>query len=230
MMPTRQLLHGLSYEESSVAVWKLLFSPALRTKFGRDWSFHWTQGLVDNLTAGDQIAFSNQYNGLADYVQAALAEQPRYSMENPPWSMLSLDLRIGLVPWVTPLFDQFLLRLLSAGSALEKHFGEVLPLAFFLLGGPGDSKETAFRVCAPSQGVRAFSEHWLMRGYLWRREQGFHATLGPDDRGRKFSMHSYIDRDGTKKEIYFETTDSFGREEEDFLEFLRKDWPGVPHS
>jgi hypothetical protein len=129
-------------------------------------------------------------------------------------------MRLGLVPWVTPTFDRGFAILLEHGSALEKRFGEVLPFAFFLRGGPGDSRQTAFRVCAPSNAVRASAEHWLMRGYLNRREEGPHATLAPDEAGRTFSLHHYIDENGTKKNILFETTVSFGREEEDFSDFL----------
>jgi hypothetical protein len=134
--------------------------------------------------------------------------------------MVSLDMRVGLIPWVTPIFDQGLAILLSEGSALEKHFGNILPFAFFLQGGPGDSEETAFRICAPTQAVRAAAEHWLMRGYLWRREEGMHATV-EDDTGRMFSIHRYTDQDGAEKTVFFETTDSFCHEEEDFQQFLR---------
>jgi len=34
-------------------------------------------------------------------------------------------------------------------------------------------------------------------------------------------MHNYTDQDSAEKEVFFETTDSFGREEEDFQQFLR---------
>lgn len=128
-------------------------------------------------------------------------------------------MRLGLIPWVTPAFDEGFAILLRSGSALEKHFGDVLPLAFFLRGGPGDSMDTAFRVCAPNNAVRTSAEHWLMRGFLWRREQGLHATL-EGEAGRTFSLHRYIDQRGIEKEVFFETTGSFGREEEDFQEFL----------
>lgn len=60
-----------------------------------------------------------------------------------------------------------------------------------------------------------------MRGYLNRREEGPHMTLAPDEAGRTFSQHHYIDQHGAKETIFFETTDSFGREEEDFAEFLQ---------
>jgi hypothetical protein len=30
-------------------------------------------------------------------------------MANLPWSMVSLDLMVGLIPWVSPLFDKMLL-------------------------------------------------------------------------------------------------------------------------
>jgi hypothetical protein len=49
--------------------------------------------------------------------------------------------------------DQFLLALFSSGTAFEKHFGDVLPVAFITKGGTGDSKATAFRICAPSGPV-----------------------------------------------------------------------------
>jgi len=219
-MSTRALLYGLNDEESIIALWKLLFSPPLRKHFGSDWSLEWSSRLVASFVEGKQAAFSHQYNRLAPQVKVALEGHSKYSMANPPWSMVSLDMLVGLIPWVTPVFDRGLATLLSEGSALEKKFGDVLPFAFFLRGGPGDSKETAFRVCAPTQAVRASAEHWLMRAYIWRRKQGMHATL-EDDNGRAFSMHSYTDQDGAEKDIFFETTDSFGREEEDFQQFLR---------
>jgi len=219
-MSTRALLYGLNDEESIIALWKLLFSPPLRKYFGSDWSLEWSSRLVASFVEGKQAAFSHQYNRLAPQVKVALEGHSKYSMANPPWSMVSLDMLVGLIPWVTPVFDRGLATLLSEGSALEKKFGDVLPFAFFLRGGPGDSKETAFRVCAPTQAVRASAEHWLMRAYIWRRKQGMHATLEADN-GRAFSMHSYTDQDGAEKDIFFETTDSFGREEEDFQQFLR---------
>jgi hypothetical protein len=60
-----------------------------------------------------------------------------------------------------------------------------------------------------------------MRGYLDRRGEGSHATLAPNEAGRTFSLHHYIDQHGTNKGIFFETTGSFGREEEDFRELLQ---------
>jgi len=214
------LLHGLNEEESAIAVWKLLFSPQLQKHFGSAWSLDWSNQLIDYLAAGNKAAFSDQYDGLQPEVKAAMSGHPQYSMANPPWCMASLDLRFGLIPWVTPVFERGLAMLLSEGSAFEKHFGDVLPFAFFLRGGPGDSPETAFRVCAPSQTVRAGAEHWIMRAYLWRREEGLHATLAPDGDGRTFSLHRYTDQNGDTKSVFYETTDSFGREEDDFLKFL----------
>lgn len=216
-MTTRTLLHGLNEEESAIAVWKLLFSPQLRNHFGSDWSREWTNKLIENL--GDQAAFSDQYSNLFPDVRAALTAYPRYSMANPPWSMASLDMRLGMIPWVTLDFDRPLAMLLSEGSAFEKHFGEVAPFAFILKGGPGDSQETAFRVCAPANPVRASAEHWLMRAYLWRREEGFHATCS-DEEGRTFSVHGYTDEHGVRKRIFFDTTNSFGHAQDDFREFL----------
>jgi hypothetical protein len=157
---------------------------------------------------------------MAAQVGKILQEEPKPSLERPPWAMISLDMRIGLIPWVTPIFDQFLLDLFSSGMALEKYFGDVLPVAFITKGGPGDSTATAFRIYAPSGPVRASAEHWLMRAYLRRREQGLHASLCPDKDGRTFSMHRYTDQEGIEKSIFFETTESFGREEDDFLQFL----------
>jgi hypothetical protein len=163
---------------------------------------------------------------MADQVGKTLQKEPKPSLERPPWAMISLDMRIGLIPWVTPIFDQFLLALFSSGTAFEKHFGDVLPVAFITKGGPGDSKATAFRICAPSGPVRAGAEHWLMRAYLWRREHGFHASLAPDEDGRTFSMHGYTDLEGVEKTIFFETTESFGREQDDFLQFLHENPEG----
>ena len=134
--------------------------------------------------------------------------------------MISLDMRRGLIPWVTPIFDQSLLALLSSGTAFEKYFGDLLPVAFIAKGGPGDSTATAFRIYAPSAPVRASAEHWLMRAYLGRGERLLHASLSPDKDGRTFSMHVYMDQGGIEKSIFFETTESFGREEDDFRQFL----------
>ncbi len=219
----RLLLHGLNARDSIIAVWKVLFSPTLRKHFGSDRSFAWTEKLITNLAEGNQATFSAQYKSLIPEVEAVMSTRPKYSMSSPPWSMVSIDMRFGLVPWVTPAFDKGFAILLKNGSALEKQFGNVLSFAFFLRGGPGDSKGTAFRVCAPTSPVRASAEHWLMRGYLVRREQGFHATLAPDEAGQRFSLHHYADGDGIEKDVFFETTDSFGREEEDFREFLESE-------
>jgi len=218
---SRLHLHGLNGRDSITAIWKVLFSPTLREHFGSDRSLEWTEKLIANFAEGNQTAFSAQYKSLIPEVNAVMSICPEYSMSNPPWSMVSIDMLLGMIPWVTPAFDKGFAILLENGSALEKRFGEVLSFAFFLRGGPGDSKGTAFRVCAPTNPVRASAEHWLMRGYLVRRQQGFHATLAPDEAGRTFSLHRYTDQHGIEKDVFFETTDSFGREEEDFREFLQ---------
>lgn len=217
---THLLLHGLNGEDSLRAIWKLLFSPALLKHFGSNQSLEWTKELITTFAEGNQTAFSAQYSSRLPEVKAATSSRPKHSMSNPPWSMMSLDMRLGLIPWVTPAFESAFAILLQNGSALEKHFGNVLPFAFFLRGGPGDTQEAAFRVCAPSSAVRASAEHWLMRAYLSRREKESHATLAPDEAGRTFSLHRHIDQHGMQKRLFFETTDSFGREEKDFSEFL----------
>ena len=98
------------------------------------------------------------------------------------------------------------------------------------MGGPGDSKETAFRLATPSGTVRASAEYWLVRTYLPRAEQRLHTCLAPDADGRTFNMHRYLDQHGAEKYIYFDTTRSLGREKEDFLECLQelsgRDWFG----
>ena len=221
-MTARPLLHGLTDEESVLVIQKLLFSPPLQKYFGSNWCHEWTSALVANFTTGNNAAFSDQYNSLVPEVKSVLSGHAKYSMASPPWSMVSLEMRIGLIPWITPIFDQGFQILLAEGSALEKHFGNVLPFAFFLRGGPGDSMDNAFRICAPTQAVRACSEHWLMRAYLWKREELSHATLS-DKSNRTFSAHRYIDSDGVTKQVYFETTDSFGREEIDFQQFLHSE-------
>jgi hypothetical protein len=219
-MMNRHLLYGLSSEQTLAVVWKLLFSPSLQKHFGPEPSLHWCENLIDTYASGHHAEFSAEYNRMAAQVGKILQEEPKLSLERPPWAMISLDMRIGLIPWVTPIFDRFLLVLFSSGMALEKHFGDVLPVAFIAKGGPGDSTGTAFRIYAPSGPVRASAEHWLMRAYLWRREQILHASLSPDKDGRTFSMHRYTDLEGMEKSIFFETTESFGREEEDFRQFL----------
>ncbi len=59
-----------------------------------------------------------------------------------------------------------------------------------------------------------------MRAYLPKLRSGMHASLAPDNDGRTFSMHRYIAEDGLERSIFFETTESFAREEDDFLQFL----------
>jgi hypothetical protein len=216
----RQLLYGLSSEQSLIVVWRLLFSPSLRQCIGPESSLQWCENLIETHASGDHAQFSEEYNSMAAQVSRVLRGEPKLSLERPPWAMISLDMQIGLIPWVTPIFDRFLLVLFSSGMALERHFGDILPVAFIASGGPGDSKDTAFRIYAPSNPVRALAEHWLMRAYLWRREQLLHASLIPDKEGRRFSMHRYIDLAGVEKSIFFETTESFGREEDDFRLFL----------
>lgn len=215
----RLLLHGLNNEDSILAIWKLLFSPRLQNYFGAEQSLEWTKKLIANFADGNHAAFSAQYNKQIPAVKTAMSSRPKYSISNPPWSMFSLDMLIGVIPWVSPDFDKWFAKLLQNGSALEKRFGDVLPFAFFLSGGPGDRTETAIRICAPSNAVRASAEHWLMRAYLDRREELSHASF-TDKAGRAFSQHRYLDQDGAKKGVWFDTTESFGREEEDFDEFL----------
>lgn len=216
----RLVLHGLNPQDSILAIWNLLFSPPLQKHFGSSDSLEWTKKLIAKFAEGDQTAFSAQYSNLMPEVKAAMSRSLEFSISNPPWSMVSLDMRLGLIPWVTPAFDKGFAILLKNGCALEKHFGDVLPFAFFLRGGPGESQESAIRVCAPASAVRASAEHWLMRAYLDRREEGAHASIEGKD-GRTFSVHHYVDQDGSKRKLFFETTDSFGREEEDFREFLQ---------
>lgn len=217
---TPPLLHGLDADDSLIAVWKLLFSPRLRDHFGAEWSIQWCRKLIDTYLEGNHTEVTAQYNSLAPQVKQAQSREPRLSMEHPPWAMFSLDMRIGMVPWVSFGLDRSLLLLLSTGTAIEKHFGDVLPLAFVTSGGPGNSEESAFRICAPNSPVRASAEHWIMRAYLRRRQEGMHATLESDVTGQIFSMHEYTDDSGIRKRVFFETTDSIGREGEDFIDFL----------
>ncbi len=184
-------------------------------------SFEWTEKLIAHFTDGNKSAFSTHYTSLIPEVKEAMSKCPEFSISNPPWSMVSLDMRVGMIPWITPLFERGFGIFLDNRCALEKRFGDVLPFAFFLRGGPGESRATAFRVCAPTNGVRVSAEYWLMRAYLDRPVDGPHATVASDDSAQTFSVHDYRDEDGIDKKIFFETTDSFGREEEDFAEFLQ---------
>ena len=154
------VLHGLNERESISAIWLLLFSPALRSHFGTEWSQEWTGQLIELFLRGDHDGFSNLYTSLSADVESVHQRSPELSMANPPWSMFSLDLRLGIIPWVSPRLDRWLLMLLAEGAAFEKHFGEVLPLAFVCSGGPGDTPETALRICAPNSAARASAEHW----------------------------------------------------------------------
>ena len=217
---SRMLLHGLSGDDSILAVWKLLFSPTLQKHFGSGDSFEWTEKLIAHFADGNQSAFSAHYTSLIPEVKEAMSKYPELSISYPPWSMVSLDMRVGMIPWITPAFDRGFGIFLENRCALEKHFGVVLPFAFFLRGGPGNSRATAFRVCAPSNEVRVSAECWLIRAFLNRQKDGPHETLAPDHTNRTFSVHNYCDEDGLDKKTFFETTDSFGREEEDFADFL----------
>lgn len=217
---TSSLLHGLTSEESLIAVWKMLFCPPLRSHFGAEWSLEWCKNLVETYVEGNHAEVSAQYNTLAPQVQQLWSKWPKLSMQHPPWALFSLDMRTGVIPWVSFAFERSLLLLFSTGAATEKHFGDILPLAFITSGGPGDSKDTAIRICAPSGPTRASAEYWLTRAYLVKLEDGMHATLEPDGKGRTYSMHEYTDLSGQTKRVFFETTHSLGREEVDFLEFL----------
>jgi hypothetical protein len=141
--------------------------------------------------------------------------------------MMSLDLRLGMIPWITPEFDRGLHTLLSTGTASEKHFGDVLPIAYLRSGGPGTTPENAIRVTAPCAPVRASTEHWIMRAYLHRKSEGVHASLRSGETGRTYSRHSYTDMGGVERRIYFDTTLSRSREQEDFLEFLEENVPSA---
>jgi hypothetical protein len=67
-----------------------------------------------------------------------------------------------------------------------------------------------------------------MRAFLQRRSQELHATLRHARSARQFSVHRYIDSEGKQKEVFFDTTESFGREEEDLAEFLQRNGSGLP--
>ena len=66
-----------------------------------------------------------------------------------------------------------------------------------------------------------------MRAYLDRKLEGVHASLKAHETGRSYSRHSYTDTAGKDRRIYFETTLTAGRENEDFMRFLEE---GVPSS
>jgi hypothetical protein len=219
-MSRTSLLCGLNVEDSTTAIWKLLFSPSLRKQVGTENSFRWCEELIAAYSAGNEAAFSSQYTSMAAQVRALSAGEPRPSMENPPWSMISLDMAVGIIPWVSPLFDRFLFLLLSTGSVIDKRSGAILPVAYILSGGPGDSKDSAIRICAPNNVARVSAEYWLMRAFLWNPKLGAHFTLAPDENGRQFSLHRYEDTSGNQKSVYFETTDSLGQEAEDFIRVL----------
>ena len=226
-MDSPSLLHGLNPRQSLLAVWKLMFSPALQVHFGADWSLGWCDDLLRSFVDEDEEGFSAQYNDLEREINPLLSGDLQPNIKNPPWAMMSLDLRLGMIPWITPLFDRELYSLLSTGTASEQRFGDVLPIAYIRSGGPGTSPENAIRVTAACAPVRASAEHWIMRAYLHRKSEGIHASLRSDETGRTYSRHNYTDMGGVERRIYFETTLSRSREQEDLLDFLTD---GVPSS
>ncbi len=221
-MTRKPFLYGLNPDECLLAFQRLLFNPSLQRQFGDQQSLQFCEQLIDAFHTGDQAAFNAHYSSMTAQVKAATSALPRPSIDNPPWVMMSLDMLTGMIPWQTPMFERFLFLFLSTGSVMWKG-KPVLPIAFVLSGGPGDSKQSAIRICAPSSIVRVSAEYWLKRAYLWIRVDGPHATLSPDEHGRQFSLHSYKDGSGEKKQLYFDTTNSFGRENAHFLEFLHQD-------
>jgi hypothetical protein len=222
-MLQRLLLRGLNEDESFEAFSHILFSPLLREQIGVKECLECCDKLIGfHFFAKQPAQFVAEYERMAERLNKLLPEMPMPSWANPPWAMISLDLRNGLIPWVTPGFGEFLRILLSTDRGFEGAFGDELPIAFVLHGGPGDSKETAFRLATPSGRVRASAEHWLARIYLPRAEQRLHASLTPETGGRTFNMDRYRDQRGAGRYIYFDTTRSLGREKEDFLECLQE--------
>jgi hypothetical protein len=70
--------------------------------------------------------------------------------------------------------------------------------------------------------ARAFAEHWLMFFYKASYSKRFHATTMPDEDSRRFSMHK-LEASGRGEEfLFFETTESWQREGDDFRDFLRE--------
>jgi hypothetical protein len=225
------LLRGLNEGQSFEAFSHILFSPFLRERVCVRECLACCDELIRLHSFGKPAQFVAEYERMAERLNKLLPEMPTPSLANPPWAMISLDLRNGLIPWVTPGFGEFLrILLLSTDRGFEGAFGDELPIAFVLHGGPGDSKETAFRLATPSGTVRASAEYWLVRTYLPRAEQRLYATLTPEPDGRTFNMHRYLDQRGAEKYIYFDTTRSLSREKEDFLECLQelsgRDWFG----
>jgi hypothetical protein len=233
-MLLRLLLRGLNEEQSFAAFSLMLFSPFLRERVCVKEYLDCCDTLIDRHFFKKPAKFVAEYERMAKRLNKLLPEMPMPSLANPPFAMISLDLRHGLIPWVTPGFGEFLRILLSADRGFEGAFADELPIAFVLHGGPGDSKETAFRLATPSGKVRAWAEYWLARIYLPRAEQRLHARLTPEADGRTFNMHRYLDQHGAEKYIYFETTRSLGREKEDFLECLQelsgRNWCGCSQS
>jgi hypothetical protein len=222
-MLQRLLLDDLDEELSYLAFSHMLFSPSLREQICVRECLACCDRLIDlHFFAKQPAKFVAEYERIVERLNKLLPERPIPSLANPPFAMISLDLWNGLIPWVTPGFGEFLRILLSTDRGFEGAFGDELPIAFILRGGPGDSKETAFRLATPSGAVRASAEYWLARTYLPRAEQRLLASLSPDADGRTFNMHRYLDQHGTETYMYFDTTRSLGREEVDFAECLRE--------
>src|SRR4051812_37064894 len=107
---SQSLLAGLTPEDALLTFRKILFRPSLEDRIGTSLVSAWCVDLLQS--AKDPEAFASRYNNIADHMHRIAPSGPAPSMENLPWSMISIDLMIAAVPWVTPLFNRWLHRFL----------------------------------------------------------------------------------------------------------------------
>ena len=130
------LLRGLAAEQSFAAFSLMLFSPSLREQVCVKECLDYCDELIHLHFFAKPAEFVAEYERMLGRLNKQLPEMPMPSLANPPWAMISLDLRNGLIPWVTPGFGEFLrILLLSSDGRFEGAFGDELPIAFVLHGG-----------------------------------------------------------------------------------------------
>ncbi|MEO6806993.1 MAG: tetratricopeptide repeat protein [Edaphobacter sp.] len=214
-------LPGLDSEESIKVVCAHLFEPRLIGQFmSYEDARAWCREFVQAVVQGRSAMAASLYRTMECDVILNLKDSPVPSLLNPPFSIASRDGIVPSLPWRTPGHEDTLISIVSGRSSSVTPFGELLQIAFIMAGGPGDSVSTAFRVRAPTQTVRAFAEHWMMRLYKASYVAGIHFSLAPDSDGRLFSKHNLKSPNGHQESIFFETTQSLSREYLDFTEFL----------
>ena len=213
-------LPGLTTEQSLKTVCAHLFEPNLIANFiTYDSALGWCDSFVSALLEDRRWDAICQYRQMKKDVLRELRSLPDRSLTHPPFSMASKDGFFASVPWELP-GHEYILNGIISGDECPNVYGKLLRIAFVTGGGPGDSPDNAIRIRASTQGIRASAEHWLVRLYKPSYVTGAHINLEPDSHGRHFSQHILRSAEGHNSSMFFDITDSYAREEQDFIEFL----------